>query len=636
MKGVAILLICGILSQACFLALASPHDTKSFSTIQRSNQHFDGMTFSRMRSERDLSNITLPYEELDFLAARFSNFIYNPLSELDEEKGYSYQGSCITWDLKAKSSDQYTEYAIYWASSIQVALLVFRGTETTEIQDILSDAAFVSSSCEYNGVPCGDIHRGFENAYEDVRAAIHTQLSSVKTSDNANKNYDLVIAGHSLGGALATLATFDLATWTSGPVKSIRTGTIGSPRVGDSDFGTAFNKLDRLLGYRRMVHKDSDHTDVVTQVPPTLSHVGQQVNVYVSKAVEDDYSFLGGLMSSLSLHSADGYVYDISQLSAIIERICSNFCNDKGDAYFYRYEIIPAAPCRIVKSGTEVTIKINNPEEDNVAVCIITEDQKRTGAYDYSSSNPCETALLGSNPSEAMTQTITLSVGSDLNQDKFYIVLENHNKLLPADISYDVSVSDLAMPPSAPSAVHISSSGLLTFKAPSDLGNPECLSGFSIKYGTVGAGSWNYVSSGFLNNATSPTYSFDMTTLFVNESLYTICVMATNEIGSGPCSRPVYYMHCNETREPTENGTCVESSGSSSSGWASSDSSDSSSDSGTETYGSWTGSATNSVCVSPAVTGGKSTILQEDPASILKPLFALLVILLSAVALALF
>jgi len=73
--------------------------------------------------------------------------------------------------------------------------------------------------------------------------------------------------GHSLGGALATLAAMDIKL--NVPGKSVSCYTFGSPKVGDSAFAGAYNKLVPDT------HRFVNDTDLVPKIPPFgYEHVG--------------------------------------------------------------------------------------------------------------------------------------------------------------------------------------------------------------------------------------------------------------------------------------------------------------------------------------------------------------------------
>ena len=74
--------------------------------------------------------------------------------------------------------------------------LCFRGTESTRMRDIKADLNASLMQCESKG----KIHTGFNNAFADVHNEIQEYINTLD-------NKPLFITGHSLGGALATVAT---------------------------------------------------------------------------------------------------------------------------------------------------------------------------------------------------------------------------------------------------------------------------------------------------------------------------------------------------------------------------------------------------------------------------------------------
>ena len=92
--------------------------------------------------------------------------------------------------------------------------------------------------------PRGRIHVGFYNAFLGVRQQIQTTLEILLNKVvPTGKNIRLVVTGHSLGGALATVCTAWLMQWfryefPGGLPEKLRllSITFGQPKVGDDDF----------------------------------------------------------------------------------------------------------------------------------------------------------------------------------------------------------------------------------------------------------------------------------------------------------------------------------------------------------------------------------------------------------------
>jgi len=140
-------------------------------------------------------------------------------------------------------------------SSNKFYILAFRGTEPTSIKDIKSDFKASTIRCKKGG----KIHKGFEEAYDQVAIDIQNYLDS-----DAIQEKPLFITGHSLGGALATVATKKLS------FKHGMAGcyTFGSPRVGDEEW------MDNI---KTPIYRLVNSADPVTMMPPganTINMIG--------------------------------------------------------------------------------------------------------------------------------------------------------------------------------------------------------------------------------------------------------------------------------------------------------------------------------------------------------------------------
>jgi triacylglycerol lipase len=122
-------------------------------------------------------------------------------------------------------------------------VLCFRGTEPGEFSDIKADLNALPDRAN-NGH--GWVHNGFQEEVNKIWEAILEQLEP-----HADK--DLYITGHSLGGAMATIATSRLGD----RVKCLY--TFGSPRAGTRSFVNSFSHIPH---YRFV-----NNNDVVPKVP---------------------------------------------------------------------------------------------------------------------------------------------------------------------------------------------------------------------------------------------------------------------------------------------------------------------------------------------------------------------------------
>ena len=139
------------------------------------------------------------------------------------------------------------------ASNDKFALVVFRGSEIWKkkekfdlakiLADLMTDVDIRLVDWEQGG----KVHRGFKKALDEVWDDLFIHIEKLH-----RKGLKIWFGGHSLGAALATLAA-DRCPYAAGVY------TIGSPRVGDSDFRDQYH----VQAYRIV-----NNSDIVTKVPP--------------------------------------------------------------------------------------------------------------------------------------------------------------------------------------------------------------------------------------------------------------------------------------------------------------------------------------------------------------------------------
>ena len=79
------------------------------------------------------------------------------------------------------------------------------------------------------------LHRGFGEAYLSVRDELHDAVNAHSDAQH------LVVTGHSLGGALATVCAIDLQ-YNFSPGRTVEVYSFGAPRVGNGSFRETFNR----------------------------------------------------------------------------------------------------------------------------------------------------------------------------------------------------------------------------------------------------------------------------------------------------------------------------------------------------------------------------------------------------------
>lgn len=188
-------------------------------------------------------------------------------------------------------------------------IFAFRGTEKRKDGDIRASLNFWKQVSLINGSE--RVHGGYFEEYNAIHHALEYKYpdeNSFITID-VLKNKKVYFTGHSLGGALATIACSRLFPDTDNELI-----TFGSPRVGN----IAFSKMLKHIPHKRVVNNN----DIVCNTPPRLMnfrHHGDkiyinrlqkiQLNPTFKDVVFDRlYGLLTGLRDPISDHKIDEYL----------------------------------------------------------------------------------------------------------------------------------------------------------------------------------------------------------------------------------------------------------------------------------------------------------------------------------------
>jgi hypothetical protein len=141
---------------------------------------------------------------------------------------------------------------------IQSIFVSFRGS--VNIYNWIDDIQ-ISKISPYNDSTIS-VGKGFYKAYNYIKPELINNLPILSNKYNTNK---ILIVGHSLGGAMCTLMTYDIITLF--PQYSMSYSiTFGSPRVGNSIFAESFNKYASTFTHYRITH----YYDIVPHVPEEI------------------------------------------------------------------------------------------------------------------------------------------------------------------------------------------------------------------------------------------------------------------------------------------------------------------------------------------------------------------------------
>lgn len=181
----------------------------------------------------------------------------------------------LVWECALLSKKSYSEKTVEVGSNSFLfsqfgnkKIISFTGSES-DLKDWLNDFDVV----KVKRTDAGKVHNGFADCYESLRPHILNYV---------NKNDQIIFTGHSLGGAMACLASFFFKKMGFNTMCI----TFGQPRVGNSDFKTAFDKLG--IRMFRFVHG----YDLVPTVPRLFYyHVGSLIPIFDGKVLDEQMTF---------------------------------------------------------------------------------------------------------------------------------------------------------------------------------------------------------------------------------------------------------------------------------------------------------------------------------------------------------
>jgi predicted lipase len=238
-------------------------------------------------------------------------------------------GTQLIIGFKSSATDQAGYIAI--SPSLQTIIVSFRGTASItgtiidlDIRKSTPDfATLVHLGTAQDKLPSGaKIHAGFERSYDSVRSIVQSNL---KETVLKFPSYQIVFVGHSLGGAIATLAALDFSLVNARAFDDrISIYTFAQPRVGNSEFATWFSKSS----FSKRFYRVSQETDPVPQLPFLglgFQHVGIPFQIKLNgdliqcpisgPGLESSACFTPAARQNFQFHSGKNGYYKVGQLT---------------------------------------------------------------------------------------------------------------------------------------------------------------------------------------------------------------------------------------------------------------------------------------------------------------------------------
>jgi hypothetical protein len=156
-------------------------------------------------------------------------------------------------------------------------IAAFRGTELKFTKEFLFDAAADINIRQVNSGRSGKVHSGFKKALDIIWDDFSAYLNEIRKKYHFQQT--VWFTGHSLGGALATLAADRF-----GEIQGLY--VFGCPRVGDKNFRKHFPLPETSF-------RIDNKSDIITKLPPAWGyyHVGKLKYINGERKLRDNPSY---------------------------------------------------------------------------------------------------------------------------------------------------------------------------------------------------------------------------------------------------------------------------------------------------------------------------------------------------------
>merc|ERR1711916_55493 len=171
-----------------------------------------------------------------YTMAQYSSAVYCDKQELLDWSCAVCVGETEGFELRSYFEDRLTGEEAMVGVDVDSSMIVMSIEGTHDLEGTITDLEIIKTDLVgYPNAPSdAKIHRGFDRAYH----AIQRMVEEVTALVEEYPAFPVYVTGHSLGGALATLAALDLTVLK--PKIPVHVYTFGAPRVGNDAFQLYF------------------------------------------------------------------------------------------------------------------------------------------------------------------------------------------------------------------------------------------------------------------------------------------------------------------------------------------------------------------------------------------------------------
>eukprot|EP00484_Ammonia_sp_Unknown_P024513 CAMPEP_0197026362 /NCGR_PEP_ID=MMETSP1384-20130603/6461_1 /TAXON_ID=29189 /ORGANISM="Ammonia sp." /LENGTH=379 /DNA_ID=CAMNT_0042455007 /DNA_START=32 /DNA_END=1171 /DNA_ORIENTATION=+ len=291
-------------------------------------------------------------ESAAYVALHYSYAAYCQPSDLQNWNCKFCNVASSDFEMQHVISANYLQAFIGFDGKQSRIVISFRGTHNYE--DWITDLEYKQIPYPNPTVADAYVHEGFFNAYSEIRES--GLLSSLQTLLSLHPNtHNLLITGHSMGGALAELCALDLVDNNIiADEMEIDIYTFGGPRWANKPLAQYFNALSNIKQNWRIVNDN----DPVPIVPGTF--LGEYGFFHTTRQVlYTNYSRMQYVVCDASSGEDPSCAYDLWSHDATAHLWYLNVhenCNaDEMNAEYDAYQAVPTVSETPVSSTEEQT-----------------------------------------------------------------------------------------------------------------------------------------------------------------------------------------------------------------------------------------------------------------------------------------
>ena len=188
-------------------------------------------------------------------------------------QGYQYIEQ-YNYDI---SSSESVSFSTFVNTDANIFVMAFRGTTgfSQLVDELMHSRAVTYDLHDINdAVVTGYFYDQYKNLRDDVLSALQAAIAQYP-------DYTFNFAGHSLGGAFATLALLDASYGQYLPKERTNLFSYGCPRVGD------FNLAQAVVNSANTIYRVTHYKDIIPHLPPCVVNWERQCQADPGHASED-------------------------------------------------------------------------------------------------------------------------------------------------------------------------------------------------------------------------------------------------------------------------------------------------------------------------------------------------------------